>query len=216
MVSLLMHKKNICLSNLHSLGYSCQGKPTGELRDMIEQLSRMRMEQNPLRRNTGAGCGSRDYDADSRVGNIPGEDVLPSMFHKAAKAHDVVEKTQGVQRREKTPQKEGARYDYRAGQVGGRIREELEERYRSHRDRIGEDTRYQYEDDWRQPRGGSEGYHPIEEPGRYGVERRGHLRDPYDPSDRYGNEDSMYPSQKQYSSERTKRHTMATSEGTNH
>ena len=206
MVSLLMHKKNIRLSNLHSLGYCSQGKPTGELRDMIEQLSRMRMEQNPLRRDTGAGCGSRDYDADSRVGNIPGEDVLASMFHKAAKAHNVVEKTQGVQRREKTPQKEGARYDYRAGQVGGRIGE----------DRIGEDTGYQYEDDWIQPRGGSEGYHPIEEPGRYGVERRGHLRDPYDPSDRYGNEDSMYPSQRQYSSERTKRHTMATSEGTNH
>ena len=55
-VSLLMYKKHIGLSNLHSLGYCSQGKPTGELSDMIEQLSRMRMEQNPLRRDAGGSC----------------------------------------------------------------------------------------------------------------------------------------------------------------
>ena len=183
---------------------------------MIEQLSRMRMEQNQSRRDDDIGGGGRGYDVDSGVGNIPGEDMLASMFHKAAKAHDVVEKTEGIQRKKNTPQKEGARYDYRAGQVGGRIREELEERYRSDKDRMGEDPGYQYEDDWRQPRGASGRYQPIKEPGRYGMERRGHLRDPYDPSDRYGKDDSMYLSQRQYSSERTKRHTIATSEGTNY
>ena len=176
----------------------------------------MRMEQNQSRRVDDRGGGGRGYDVDSLVRNIPGEDVLASMFHKAAKTHDVVEETQGVQRSEKTPQKEGARYDYRARRVGGRIREELEERYRSDKDRMGEDPGYQYEDDWRQPRGASGGYKPIEEPGRYGMERRGHLRDPYDTSGRYSKDDSMYPSQRQFSSERTKWHTMATSEGTNH